>query len=331
MNLYKYKNIFGIKLKKLKILNSTKAKSFSQKDFFSYKTKNKTPIQNKIHFLLKKIPNNENIIPKIPTKNELLSIIQKKKSKKNFLNLSRYLYDEPSKVDLNYNRNNIESDSESALNILNKTPLNNFVKNIKNKSLYKYQNIEDDSLLSKRNIFKKKFKKNSLNNSLFKNIVKNSNKINIKNILYNYKNNEEKNKSEFIMNKLNIIPTKKKSKEPKEIKAYDYYEENNKYNTKYEKPKIKPINKKNFELFDKILKRRPKRHSRRFSKSLFDIQHENEKYDPIYERNFKNFFNKNNLIGLNKHERIKNGDLIDSFNKIKNFNDNEEFILKKLK
>lgn len=330
MNLYKSKNIFGIKLKKLKILNSTKAKSFSQKHFFSSKTKNKTPNQNKIPYLLKKIPNNENIIPKIPTKYELLSIIQKKKSKKNFFNLSRYLHDEPSKVDLNYN-NNIESDSESALNILNETPLNNFVRNLKNKCLYKYQNIEDDSSLSKRNIFKKKFKKNSLNNSLFKNIVKNSSKINIKNILYNYKNNYEKNKSEFIKNKLNIIPTKKKSKEPKEIKAYDYYEENNKYNIKYEKPKIKHIDKTNLELFNKILKKRPKRHSRRFSKSLFDIQYENEKFHNINEYKDKNYFNKNNSIGLIKHERIKNGDLIESFNKIKNFNDNEEFILEKLK
>ena len=85
------------------------------------------------------------------------------------------------------------------------------------------------------------------------------------------------------------------------------------------------------ELFNKILKKRPKRHSRRFSKSLFDIQYENEKYDNINEYKDKNYFNKNNSIGLIKHERIKNGDLIESFNKIKNFNGDEEFILEKLK
>ena len=75
-------------------------------------------------------------------------------------------------------------------------------KKFKNKYLYKYQNIEDDSSLSKRNIFKQKFKKNSLNNSLFKNIAKNSSKINIKNILYNYQNSNAKNNSEFIKNNL---------------------------------------------------------------------------------------------------------------------------------
>ena len=68
--------------------------------------------------------------------------------------------------------------------------------------MYKYQNIEDDSSLSKRNIFKQKYKKNSLNNSLFKNIAKNSSKINIKNILYNYQNSNAKNNSEFIKNNL---------------------------------------------------------------------------------------------------------------------------------
>ena len=68
--------------------------------------------------------------------------------------------------------------------------------------MYKYQNIEDDSSLSKRNIFKQKFKKNTLNNSLFKNIAKNSSKINIKNILYNYQNSNAKNNSEFIKNNL---------------------------------------------------------------------------------------------------------------------------------
>ena len=75
-------------------------------------------------------------------------------------------------------------------------------KKFKNKYLYKYQNIEDDSSLSKRNIFKQKYKKNSLNNSLFKNIAKNSSKINIKNILYNYQNSNAKNNSEFIKNNL---------------------------------------------------------------------------------------------------------------------------------
>ena len=85
------------------------------------------------------------------------------------------------------------------------------------------------------------------------------------------------------------------------------------------------------ELFNKILKKTQKIFKKIFFKSLFDNQYENEKYNPINELRNKNYFNKNNTIGFIKHERIKNSDLINSFNKIKIFNDNEEFILKKIK
>ena len=50
----------------------------------------------------------------------------------------------------------------------------------------------------------------------------------------------------------------------------------------------------------------------------------------------KIYFNKNNLssflkIEKNNKKKIIDDEIIESFNKIKNFNDNEEFILKKLK
>ena len=111
MNLYKSKKFFGMKIKKLKILSLSKTKSFSQQNFFS---KNKTP--NKIPFLLKKIPNEENshYIQKNPIKNKLLSIIKQKKSQKGFLNLSRYLNDE-SYISNIYKNKNINSKLEKKI------------------------------------------------------------------------------------------------------------------------------------------------------------------------------------------------------------------------
>ena len=352
MNLYKSKKFFGMKIKKLKILSLSKTKSFSQQNFFS---KNKTP--NKIPFLLKKIPNEENshYIQKNPIKNKLLSIIKQKKSQKSFLNLSRYLNDESYISNINHNKNinsklemkkksnirnreelKFESDSDSIL--LDDTPANNFFRNIRDKSLYKYQNVEDDSSFFKKDIFKKKFHKNASNNTSFKNMI-NNNKINLKKIIEHYINKKENNSSEFIKTKLNIISTKHRQKE---IKEYDYYNENNKFNIKYEKPKIVDFGDKNYELFNKIFKKRPKKHSRKFSKSLFDIQFENEKNEPIKEGETRNilldkiYFNRDYLNDLFKVEKsnkkkIIDEELIDSFNKIKNFNDNEEFILKKIK
>ena len=353
MNLYKSKKFFGMKIKKLKILSLSKTKSFSQQNFFS---KSKTP--NKIPFLLKKIPNEENshYIQKNPIKNKLLSIIKQKKSQKSFLNLSRYLNDESYISNMNHNKNinskiemrnkfnmrnreelKFESDSDSIL--LDDTPANNFFRNIRDKSLYKYQNVEDDSSFFKKDIFKKKFHKNASSNTSFKNMINNNNKINLKKIIEHYINKKENNRSEFIKTKLNIISTKHRQKE---IKEYDYYNENNKFNIKYEKPKIVDFGDKNYELFNKIFKKRPKKHSRKFSKSLFDIQFENEKNEPIKEGETRNilldkiYFNRDYLNDLFKVEKsnkkkIIDEELIDSFNKIKNFNDNEEFILKKIK
>ena len=339
-----------MKIKKLKILNLSKEKSYSQQNFFS---KNKTPIINKIPFLLKKSPNNASFHheQKDPIKNKILSLIKTKKSRKNFFNLSRYLNDEPNKENKNskiemkdkYNIRNreeikFESDSESML--LNDTPSNNFFRNVRDKSLYEYQKVEDDSSFFQKNIFKKKFHKNFLDNNSFKNMIKTKSKINIKNLLNkSNKNKKENNKSEFIYTKLNIISTKNKQKE---IREYDYYDENSKINIKYEKPKIKNFGNKNYEIFNKIFKKRPKKQSRIFSKSLFDIQYENEKYEPKNEKETNNilmdkiYFNKNNLSSLlkiekNNKKKIIDDEIIESFNKIKNFNDNEEFILKKLK
>ena len=72
------------------------------------------------------------------------------------------------------------------------------------------------------------------------------------------------------------------------------------------------------------------------------IQCENEKYEPKNEKETNNilmdkiYFNKNNLssflkIEKNNKKKIIDDEIIESFKKIKNFNDNEEFILKKLK
>ena len=218
MNLYKSKKFFGMKIKKLKILNLSKTKSFSQQNFFS---KNKTP--NKIPFLLKKIPNEENshYIQKNPIKNKLLSLIKQKKSQKSFLNLSRYLNDESYISNMNHNKNinskiemrnkfnmrnreelKFESDSDSIL--LDDTLANNFFRNIRDKSLYKYQNVEDDSSFYKKDIFKKKFMKNASSNTSLKNMINNNNKINLKKIIEHYINKKENNRSEFIKTKLNI-------------------------------------------------------------------------------------------------------------------------------
>ena len=158
-----------MKIKKLKILNLSNAKSYSQQNFLS---KNKTPIINKIPFLLKKSLNNASFHheQKDPIKNKILSLIKTKKSRKNFFNLSRYLNDEPNKENKNskiemkdkYNIRNreeikFESDSESML--LNDTPSNNFFRNVRDKSLYEYQKVEDDSSFFQKNIFKKNFVK----------------------------------------------------------------------------------------------------------------------------------------------------------------------------
>ena len=339
-----------MKIKKLKILNLSKAKSFSQQNFF---TKIKTPIINKIPFLLNKSPNNASFqhMQNNQIKNKILSLIQRKKSDKNFLNLSRYLNDEPynknikSKIEMKHknnirNREEIKFESDSDSMFLNDTPSNNFFRNIRDKSLYEYQKVEDDSSFLQKNILDKKFHKNFLDNNSFKNMIQTSSKINIKNLLNkSNKNKQENNKSDFIRTKLNIISTKNRQKE---IKEYDYYDENNKINIKYEKPKIKKFGNKNYEIFNKIFKKRPKKQPRLFSKSLFDIQCENEKYEQKNEKDKKIilidkiYFNKNNLSSLikldkNKKKKIIDDEIIESFNKIKNFNDNEEFILKKIK
>lgn len=339
-----------MKIKKLKILNLSKAKSFSQQNFF---TKIKTPIINKIPFLLNKSPNNASFqhMQNNQIKNKILSLIQRKKSDKNFLNLSRYLNDEPynknikSKIEMKHknnirNREEIKFESDSDSMFLNDTPSNNFFRNIRDKSLYEYQKVEDDSSFLQKNILNKKFHKNFLDNNSFKNMIQTSSKINIKNLLNkSNKNKQENNKSDFIRTKLNIISTKNRQKE---IKEYEYYNENNKINIKYEKPKIKKFGNKNYEIFNKIFKKRPKKQPRIFSKSLFDIQCENEKYEQKNEKDKKIilidkiYFNKNNLSSLikldkNKKKKIIDDEIIESFNKIKNFNDNEEFILKKLK
>ena len=150
------------------------------------------------------------------------------------------------------------------------------------------------------------------------------------------------------MPKLNTFFSKNINHNQKRINEINYLckENENKSKLFIKYRKSKPYNKdiadKNYQIFKKIFKNRAKRNAKLFSKSLIDIQDDNEDYESIYEKesenNIKNkiYFNKNNLERLIKVDKTnKKGynedDIINNVYKLKKFNDNTEFILKKLR
>ena len=360
-------NPLGIKIKKLKILTLQKNIStpFLPKNFFN---KNKTPTLNQIPFLLKYTTNSSTNMTTIPFKKKLLSLLKGNKSKKNFANVSRYLFDEPSDSDFKNDKNlksNIEmkdkfyirqreglkreSKPELVLNIDNDTPSYKLYLNLKNKPLLiNGEYYENDSLNDNRNFVKKKYFRNRSESIFMTNKNKTTNQINIKDILNESKDPKEKQYSSFIMPKLNTFFSKNINHKQKRINEINYLckenEKKSKLFIKYRKskPNNKNIADENYEIFKKIFKNRARKNAKMFSKSLIDIQDDNEGYESIYEKesenNIKNkiYFNKNNLERLIKVDKTnKKGynedDIINNVYKLKKFNDNTEFILKKLR
>ena len=154
------------------------------------------------------------------------------------------------------------------------------------------------------------------------------------------------------MPRLNSISTKNKRQDPL-IQEYNYYNEskkpslylNNKKIIKQKKEEISKIierSNKTSELFKKIFKKSAKKHAKIFSKSLFDIQYDNDPYETVNKNNSKSnfvgeiYFNNHNLDRLIKVEKTnKKGfndeDIINNIYKIKDYNQNAETILKRLK
>ena len=96
------------------------------------------------------------------------------------------------------------------------------------------------------------------------------------------------------MPRLNSISTKNKRQDPL-IQEYNYYNENKKpslylNNKKIIKQKKEEISKiiersnKTSELFKKIFKKSAKKHAKIFSKSLFDIQYDNDPYETVNKK-----------------------------------------------
>ena len=353
MNLNKANNDpIDKKIKKLKI--SSIQKNFfsnSQKNIF---TKNKTPTLKKIPFLLKETSqNNNNNKSKNPFNKKLLSIIKGKKSLKNISNIYKYIFEEPNEKEIKKDKNmksNIEmrkrfyirsreglkkeSESESVLNIYNDSPSSKYLYNINNKTLSKNKNriYEEDTSMNEYDLIKNKFNRNSSEVSPL--------------------NKKKKKSNSFIMPRLNSISTKNKRQDPL-IQEYNYYNEskkpslylNNKKIIKQKKEEISKIierSNKTSELFKKIFKKSAKKHAKIFSKSLFDIQYDNDPYETVNKNNSKGnlvgeiYFNNHNLDRLIKVEKTnKKGfndeDIINNIYKIKDYNQNAETILKRLK
>ena len=346
-----YNNNLGIRIKKLKILTQPKNVSYP-----FLPIKNKTPTINKMPFILKYTSDNSTNMTTIPFKKKLLYLLKGNKSLKSFANISRYLFDEQNESEIknNYEMRNkfyirqregvkSESTSENILNMINDTPSSLLHINLNNKSSMgnKHYN-EEDTKTNEGNYFKRKIFRNRSENSLLSNKIKKGNKINILDILNKSKENKEKNYSSFIIPKLNNIPIKN-YKEQIRINEYNY-DKNSRFNFKYRKlkQKMKDIGDKNYGIFKKICKKRAKKNAELFSKSLIDIQDENEPYEPIYEKESENnirhklYFHNNNLDRIIKVEKTnKKGfnedDIINNVINVKKFNENTEFIIKKLK
>lgn len=351
-----------IKIKKLNILAHPKNPSNSH---FSIDIFPKNSSQNlyQIPFLLKNTSNDSTNMTTMPFKKKFLSLLKRNKSRKSFVNISRNLFDEPTlseiKNDINLKSNEemknkfyirqrnglkIESESGDILNITKETPSNFLHLNVKKKYFLKSKNYKEENTTNKNNYFKRKIFRNRSESTFINNNVNNSIKKYFKEFQNITKKNKTKKFSSFIMPKLNSMTTKNFRQKQKGINEYNFFENKNKYYYKNRKstPKIKDIEDKSYETFTKIIKKRAKENAKLFAKSLLDIRDDNEPYEPIYEseseKNIRQkiFFNKNNLDRIIKVEKTnKKGfnedDVINSVYKIKKMNDDQEFILTKLK
>ena len=354
MNLNNSNNNLGIRIKKLRILTQPKN---VPNPFLSIKYK--TPTINQMPFLLKNTSDNSTNMTTIPFKKKLLYLLKGNKSLKSFANISKYLFDEQNESDIKNNcemRNKFyirqreglksESTSENILNMISDTPSSLLHINLNNKSSLgnKYHNYnEENTKNNEGHYFKRKIFRNRSENYLLSNKIKKGNKINIIDILNKTKENKEKKYSSFIIPKLNNILIKKNYKEQIGINEYNY-EKNSRFNYKYQKlkQKMKDIGDKNYGIFKKICRKRAIKNAELFSKSLIDIQNDNEPYEPIYEKESENnirhklYFHNNNLDRIIKVEKTnKKGfnedDIINNVINVKKFNENTEFIIKKLK
>ena len=355
MNLNNSNNNLGIRIKKLRILTQPKN---VPNPFLSIKYK--TPTINQMPFLLKNTSDNSTNMTTIPFKKKLLYLLKGNKSLKSFANISKYLFDEQNESDIKNNfemRNKFyirqreglksESTSENILNMISDTPSSLLHINLNNKSSLgnKYHNYnEENTKNNEGHYFKRKILfRNRSENSLLSNKIKKGNKINIIDILNKTKENKEKKYSSFIIPELNNIPIKKNYKEQIGINEYNY-DKNSRFNYKYRKlkQKMKDIGDKNYGIFKKICRKRAIKNAELFSKSLIDIQNDNEPYEPIYEKESENnirhklYFHNNNLDRIIKVEKTnKKGfnedDIINNVINVKKFNENTEFIIKKLK
>lgn len=355
MNLNNSNNNLGIRIKKLRILTQPKN---VPNPFLSIKYK--TPTTNQMPFILKYTSDNSTNMTTIPFKKKLLYLLKGNKSLKSFANITKYLFDEQNESDIknNYEMRNkfyirqreglkSESTSENILNMISDTPSSLLHINLNNKSSLgnKYHNYnEENTKNNEGHYFKRKILfRNRSENSLLSNKIKKGNKINIIDILNRTKENKEKKYSSFIIPKLNNISIKKNYKEQIGINEYNY-EKNSRFNYKYRKlkQKMKDIGDKNYGIFKKICRNRAIKNAELFSKSLIDIQNDNEPYEPIYEKESENnirhklYFHNNNLDRIIKVEKTnKKGfnedDIINNVINVKKFNENTEFIIKKLK
>ena len=354
MNLNNSNNNLGIRIKKLRILTQPKN---VPNPFLSIKYK--TPTINQMPFLLKNTSDNSTNMTTIPFKKKLLYLLKGNKSLKSFSNISKYLFDEQNESEIknNYEMRNkfyirqreglkSESTSENILNMISDTPSSLLHINLNNKSSLgnKYHNYnEENTKNNEGHYFKRKIFRNRSENYLLNNKIKKGNKINILDILNKTKENKEKKYSSFIIPKLNNISIKKNYKEQIGINEYNY-DKNSRFNYKYRKlkQKMKDIGDKNYGIFKKICRKRAIKNAELFSKSLIDIQNDNEPYEPIYEKESENnirhklYFHNNNLDRIIKVEKTnKKGfnedDIINNAINVKKFNENTEFIIKKLK
>ena len=355
MNLNNSNNNLGIRIKKLRILTQPKN---VPNPFLSIKYK--TPTINQMPFILKYTSDNSTNMTTIPFKKKLLYLLKGNKSLKSFSNISKYLFDEQNESEIknNYEMRNkfyirqreglkSESTSENILNMISDTPSSLLHINLNNKSSLgnKYHNYnEENTKNNEGHYFKRKILfRNRSENSLLSNKIKKGNKINILDILNKTKENKEKKYSSFIIPKLNNISIKKNYKEQIGINEYNY-DKNSRFNYKYRKlkQKMKDIGDKNYGIFKKICRKRAIKNAELFSKSLIDIQNDNEPYEPIYEKESENnirhklYFHNNNLDRIIKVEKTnKKGfnedDIINNVINVKKFNENTEFIIKKLK
>lgn len=347
------KKSLGINIKKIKIL------TFPKNPSMPVFCKNRTPTLKQIPFLLRCTSNNSTNITTIPLRKKLLSLLKEKNSRKSYLQISRYLFDEPSESDIKADKNfksNLEMrnkfykrkrkllknefESEKALNIINETPSSLLHLKLDNKASLKNKKYNEENPINNEDkYFRRKFYRNRSDNSLLYNKMKASNKMN------KSKENKEKKHSLFIRSKSSSL--RYLHQQQRTINECNYYEKenlNNKFYFKYRKlkPKFQKIADRQYELFKKILRKRSKKNAKMFLQSLFNIQDDNYPYEPIYEKDIVNnlmhkvYFNNNNLDRLIKVEKTnKKGynedDIINNAKDTKKFNENIEFLIKKLK